>query len=72
MQIREAFHIFIKSFLNQIKNTDESHPSRLVQVEDRISGIKDKIDIKEKTEEFLDKRLKSSERNAQELSNSIK
>jgi hypothetical protein len=41
-------------------------------VEDRISGIKDKIDIKEKTEEFLDKRLKSSERNAQELSNSIK
>jgi hypothetical protein len=28
-------------------------------VEDRISEPKDKIDIKEKTEESLDKRLKS-------------
>jgi hypothetical protein len=30
-------------------------------VEDRISGFKDKIDIKEKTEEYLEKRLKRSE-----------
>jgi hypothetical protein len=37
-------------------------------VEDRISGLEDKIDIKEKIEESLDKR----ERNTQELSNSIK
>jgi hypothetical protein len=41
-------------------------------VEDRISGLKDKINIKEKTEEFLDKRLKSCERKTQELCNSIK
>jgi hypothetical protein len=32
-------------------------------VEDRISGLEDKIDIKEKTEEVLDKRLKSCKRN---------
>jgi hypothetical protein len=28
-------------------------------VEDRLSGLKDKIDANEKTEEFLDKRLMS-------------
>jgi hypothetical protein len=32
-------------------------------MEDRISGLEDKIDIKERTEEFIDKRLKSCERN---------
>jgi hypothetical protein len=53
MQIREAFHIFIKSFLNQIKNTDESHFSRLKQVEDRISGIKDKMNIKKRNRRIL-------------------
>jgi hypothetical protein len=37
-----------KMFLNQIKNTVESHSSRLTQMEGRISGIKDIIDIKEK------------------------
>jgi hypothetical protein len=41
-------------------------------VEDRISGLKDNIDIKEKTEEFLNKRLKNCTRNIQELSDSIK
>jgi hypothetical protein len=41
-------------------------------VENRISGLKDKIDIKEKTEELLDKRHKSYERNMQEHSDSIK
>jgi chromosome segregation ATPase len=56
----------IKSSLNQIKNTVESHSSRLEQVENRISGLEEKIDIKEKTE-FLDKMLKSCERNMQEL-----
>jgi hypothetical protein len=35
----------------------ESHSSRVEQVENRISGLEDKIDIKEKSEEFLDKRL---------------
>jgi hypothetical protein len=40
-------------------------------VEHRISGLEDKLDIKEKRE-FLDKRFKSSKRNTEELSNSIK
>jgi chromosome segregation ATPase len=38
----------IKSSLSQIKNIVDSHSGRLEQVEDRISGLKDKIDIKEK------------------------
>jgi DNA repair ATPase RecN len=33
----------IKSALNHIINTLESHCSRLEQVEDRISGLKEKI-----------------------------
>jgi hypothetical protein len=37
-----------------------------------FQGSKTKIDIKEKTEEYLDKRLKSYKRNTQELCNSIK
>jgi hypothetical protein len=40
-----------KKFLSQIKNRVESHSSRLVQMEDKISGLKDKMDICEKTEE---------------------
>jgi septation ring formation regulator EzrA len=50
----------------------ESHSSRLEQVEDRTSELKDKVEIKEKTEEILVKQLKSCERNMQELSDSIK
>jgi hypothetical protein len=41
-------------------------------VEDRISELKDKIEIKEKTEEILVKQLKSCERNVEEFSDSIK
>jgi septal ring factor EnvC (AmiA/AmiB activator) len=62
----------IKICLNQIKNTLESHSRRLEQVEDWISRHKDKIDVKEKTENLLDKRLKSYKRSTQDLSNSIK
>jgi hypothetical protein len=38
---------------NQIEtqNTVEGHSRRLEQVKDRISELKDKIEIKEKTEE---------------------
>jgi hypothetical protein len=36
-------------------------------MEDRISGPEDKIYIKEKTEELLDKRLKRCKRNIQKL-----
>jgi TolA-binding protein len=44
----------------------EGHSSRLEQVENRISELEDKIEIKEKTE-YLVKQLKSCERNMQEL-----
>jgi chromosome segregation ATPase len=49
----------------------EGHSNRPEQVEHKISELKDKIEIKEKTEEFLVKQLKSCERNMQEFSNSI-
>jgi hypothetical protein len=38
----------IKSLFNQTKNTVEGQSSRLEQVEDRISELKDKIDVKKK------------------------
>jgi chromosome segregation ATPase len=50
----------------------EGHSSRLEQEEDRISELKNKIEIKERTEEILVKQLKSCESNMQELSDSIK
>jgi hypothetical protein len=50
----------------------ESHSNGVEQVENRNSGLKDKIDIKEKTEELLNKRLKSCKRNKQQLSDSTK
>jgi uncharacterized protein YjgD (DUF1641 family) len=56
----------------ETQNTVEVHYSRLEQVEDRISELKDKIEIKEKTEELLVKQLKSCEWNMQEFTNFIK
>jgi chromosome segregation ATPase len=53
----------IKSPCSQTKNTMEDHSSRLEQVEDRLSELKDKIEVKEKTEEILVKQLKSCEMN---------
>jgi septal ring factor EnvC (AmiA/AmiB activator) len=50
----------------------EGHSRRLEQVEDRISELKDKIEIEEKTEELLVKQLKSCERSMQELTDCIK
>jgi hypothetical protein len=50
----------------------ECHSSRLKQVEDRISELKGKIDLKEETEEILVKQLKIYESNMQELNNSNK
>jgi hypothetical protein len=41
-------------------------------VEDRISELEDKMEIKGKTEELLVKQLKICERNMQELTNSTK
>jgi hypothetical protein len=40
----------------------EGHSSRPEQVEDRISELKDKIEIKEKAEEILVKQLKRCKR----------
>jgi hypothetical protein len=62
----------IKSYLNQIKNAEKSQYSTLEQAEDRISGLEDKTDIKERTEELSERRFKSYKRNIQELSNIIK
>jgi TolA-binding protein len=51
----------------ETQNTVEGHSSRLEQVEDRISELEDKIEIKGKTEELLVKQLKSYERNMKNL-----
>jgi chromosome segregation ATPase len=50
----------------------EGHSSNLEQLEDGITKLEDKIEIKEKSEEILVKQLKSCEKNMQELSDSIK
>jgi chromosome segregation ATPase len=56
----------------KIQNTMEDHSSRLEQVEDRISELEDKMEIKGKTEALLVKQLKTCKRNMQELTDSIK
>jgi chromosome segregation ATPase len=63
---------FRKKNETEIQNTMEGHSSRLEKAEDRISELDDKMEIKGKTEEILVKQLKTSERNMQELTNSIK
>jgi hypothetical protein len=52
----------------------EGHSSRLEQVEDTISELKDKIEIeqKKKEEEILGKQLKSCEKNMQKHNDFIK
>jgi hypothetical protein len=47
-----------KKFLSKMKDIAESNFRTLEQVEDRISGLEDKIDIKKRREEYIDKRLK--------------
>jgi chromosome segregation ATPase len=54
------------------QNTMKGHSNRLEQVEDRISELDDKMEIKGKTEELLDKHIKTCERNMQELIDSMK
>jgi chromosome segregation ATPase len=56
----------------KIQNTIEGHSSRLEQAEGRISELKDKMEIKGKTEELLVKQLKTCERKMQECTDSIK
>jgi hypothetical protein len=50
----------------------EGHSSRIEQTEDRISELEDKMVIKGKSKELLDKQLKTCERNMQELTGFIK
>jgi chromosome segregation ATPase len=56
----------------ETQSTVEGHSSRLEQMEERLSELKDKIEIKDKSEELLVKQFKTCERNIQELTNSIK
>jgi hypothetical protein len=56
----------------EIQTTTEGHSSRSEQAEDRISELEDEMEIKGKTEELLLKKLKTCERNTQELTDSIK
>jgi chaperonin cofactor prefoldin len=53
-----------KSSLSQIKNIVESHSSRLEQVEDRISGLEDKINIKEKNRRILRQKTEKLQKNS--------
>jgi hypothetical protein len=55
----------MKSPFSKTKNTVKGHFSRLKQVEDTISELKDKMEIKEKIVELLVKQLKSCKRNMQ-------
>jgi hypothetical protein len=43
---------FLTNSFSQMNNTVEGHFSRLEQVEDRISELENKIDIKDKREEL--------------------
>jgi hypothetical protein len=54
----------------ETQNTMQGHSSRLEQVEDRISELEYKMEIQGKTEELLDKQLKTCERKMQELTTS--
>jgi chromosome segregation ATPase len=56
----------------EIQNTMEGHSNGLKQAEDKISELKDEMEIKGQTEELLFKQLKNCEKNMQELTNSIK
>jgi phosphatidate phosphatase PAH1 len=56
----------------EIQNKMEGYSSRLEQTEDRISKLEDEMEIKGKTEELLVRKLKTYERNMQELINSFK
>jgi hypothetical protein len=56
----------IKKNETEKQKTIEDHSNRLQQVEDRISELKDKMEIKGKTEELLVKQLETYERNMQD------
>jgi hypothetical protein len=63
----------VKNYLNQTKNTRESHCSRLEE-EDRISGLENKIDVKEKKKTLRHKtqKLQKDYASTQQLHQKIK
>jgi chromosome segregation ATPase len=71
-EVTHDMEVLRKKNQTETENTMEGHFSRLEKVEDRISELKDKIEIKGKTEELLVKQLKTYKRNMQELNDSIK
>jgi hypothetical protein len=48
-----------KKYKTELQNTMEGHSSRLEQAEDRITELKNEMEIKGKTEELLFKQLKT-------------
>jgi chromosome segregation ATPase len=56
----------------ELQNKMKGQSSRIEQTEERISELKDEMEIKEKTKELLDKQLKTHEKKMQELTDSIK
>jgi chromosome segregation ATPase len=56
----------------EIQNKMEGQSSRIEQTEDRISELKDEMEIKGKTKELLVKQLKTREKKMQEFTDSIK
>jgi phosphoglycerate-specific signal transduction histidine kinase len=61
-EVTHDIEILRKKKKTETQNIAEGHSSRLEQVEDRISELEDKIEIKGKTEELLVKQLKTCER----------
>jgi archaeosine-15-forming tRNA-guanine transglycosylase len=66
----------MENFRKKESNRNTKHSGRPLQqtrtVGNRLSELKDRIEIKEKTEELLVKQLKTCERNMQELNDSTK
>jgi chromosome segregation ATPase len=71
-EVTQDMENFRKKDQTEMQNPVEGHSRRLEQVEDRISELEDKIEIKEKTKELLGKQLKTCEKNMEELTESIR
>jgi septal ring factor EnvC (AmiA/AmiB activator) len=72
VEVTKSMENFRKKNQTETQNSVEGHSSRIKQVGDRTSELKDKIKNEEQTEEMLCKQLKSCEKNVQEHANCIK
>jgi polyribonucleotide nucleotidyltransferase len=63
---------FRKKNETELQNKTEGQSSRIEQIEDRLSELKDEMVIKGKIEELLIKQLKTCEKKMQELTDFIK